>query len=99
VSRTTATLSISLPPEMAKELTRIQKAEHRTRSELVREALRSYIRQADRRSLKERIAALAEDEAGADEREAVRKGRAEFRQGQHATLASGRHGLRRPSRP
>lgn len=98
MSRTTATLSISLPPEMAKELTRIQKAEHRTRSELVREALRSYIRQADSRSMSERIAALPEEEPAADEKEAVREGRAQLRKGQSVTLASLRHGIRRSSR-
>lgn len=42
MSRTTATFSISLPPEMANEVDRIRKEEHRTRSELIREALRRY---------------------------------------------------------
>jgi CopG family transcriptional regulator/antitoxin EndoAI len=98
MSRSTATFSISLPPEMAKELTRIQKIEHRTRSELVREALRSYIRQVDSRSLSERMAALPEEEAGEDERVAFKEGRVEFRKGQHVTLNSLRHGLRRSSR-
>ena len=98
MSRTTATLSISLPPEMAKELTRIQKAEHRTRSELVREALRVYIKQADGRAIAERIAALPEEEATPDEREALKEGGADFRNGRHVTLDSLRHGLRRTSR-
>ena len=39
--RTRATVTISLPPEMIKDMERVQKAEHRTRSELVREALRA----------------------------------------------------------
>ncbi|MBF0356492.1 MAG: ribbon-helix-helix protein, CopG family [Alphaproteobacteria bacterium] len=98
MSRSTATLSISLPPEMAKELTRIQKTEHRTRSELVREALRVYIRQADQRSLAERIAALPIDEPTDDERDAIRKGRAELAKGQSTPLSSLRHELRRTSR-
>jgi hypothetical protein len=38
MSRTTATFSISLPPEMGVVLERVLKDEHRTRSELVREA-------------------------------------------------------------
>lgn len=44
VSRTTETFSISLPPEMAVELERVRKQEHRTRSELIREALRQYLK-------------------------------------------------------
>ena len=43
MARTTVTYSISLPPEMAAELEEIRKKEHRTRSELLREALRRYI--------------------------------------------------------
>src|SRR5580700_9233154 len=42
MARTTATLTISLPPAMLEELKRVRKHEHRTRSELMREALRSY---------------------------------------------------------
>ena len=42
MARTTATLTISLPPAMLKELERVRTHEHRTRSELMREALRSY---------------------------------------------------------
>ena len=41
--RTTQTMTISLPPGMVKEFEKVRKAEHRTRSELVREALRYYI--------------------------------------------------------
>ena len=40
--RTTKTLSISLPPAQLKDAERLAKKEHRTLSELVREALRSY---------------------------------------------------------
>lgn len=43
MARTTVTYSISLPPEMAAELEEIRKKEHRTRSELLREALRRYV--------------------------------------------------------
>jgi Arc/MetJ-type ribon-helix-helix transcriptional regulator len=35
-------MTISLPPEMIQEVEEVRKAEHRTRSELVREALRTY---------------------------------------------------------
>jgi|SRR5712664_1775355 predicted transcriptional regulator len=36
------TMTISLPGEMVREVEEVRKAEHRTRSELVREALRTY---------------------------------------------------------
>jgi metal-responsive CopG/Arc/MetJ family transcriptional regulator len=43
MARITITFSISIPPEMAKELEELMKKEHRTRSELLREALRRYM--------------------------------------------------------
>ena len=86
MSRTTATFSVSVPPEMAAELERVRKVEHRTRSELVREALRHYIRAASVRSVKERIASLPEREAAADEVEAISEGRQQFRAGKSITL-------------
>jgi CopG family transcriptional regulator/antitoxin EndoAI len=42
--RKTALLTASLPPEMMREVERLKKVEHRTRSELVREALRTYFK-------------------------------------------------------
>jgi predicted transcriptional regulator len=44
--RTTKTLSITLPPEMLTRAEKLAKKEHRTMSELVREALRHYERQS-----------------------------------------------------
>lgn len=41
--RTTKTITFSLPPEMAEDVEKIMRAEGRTRSELLREALRKYI--------------------------------------------------------
>jgi CopG family transcriptional regulator/antitoxin EndoAI len=41
--RTTKVMTLSLPPEMVKEVERIIKKEKRTKSELFREALRKYI--------------------------------------------------------
>lgn len=41
--RTTKVMTLSLPPEMVKEVERIVKEENRTKSELFREALRKYI--------------------------------------------------------
>ena len=43
--RTTDTMTVSLPPAMLEEVDRVCVAEHRTRSELVREALRVYFAQ------------------------------------------------------
>lgn len=48
--RVTAILSISLPPEMAREVEACCRSEHRTRSELIREALRAYLREAELRA-------------------------------------------------
>ena len=42
--RTTKTLSVTLPPEMLARAEQLAKKEHRTMSELVREALRQYER-------------------------------------------------------
>jgi hypothetical protein len=43
MSRTTSVFSVSLPPEMLEDLERVRREQHRTRSELVREALRRYL--------------------------------------------------------
>jgi len=44
--RTTKTLSVTLPPEMLTRAGQMAKKEHRTMSELVREALRQYERKS-----------------------------------------------------
>ena len=41
--RTRQTFTISLPPAMAEQVEKTMRAENRTRSELIREALRTYI--------------------------------------------------------
>src|SRR5437763_13655569 len=41
--RQSVTFTVSLPPAMSRQVERAMKAEHRTRSELVREALRTYL--------------------------------------------------------
>ena len=43
--RTSKILSLSLPPELAREAERLAKREGRTKSELFREALRRYIQE------------------------------------------------------
>src|SRR6266446_5278799 len=47
-TRSNKTVTISLPPELAAELDRVREREHRTRSEILREALRRYIAVAER---------------------------------------------------
>jgi len=42
--KTMKTLSVTLPPEMLDKAERLAKKEHRTMSELIREALRQYER-------------------------------------------------------
>jgi len=63
MGRITATFCISLPPEMAREIEAACRDEHRTRSELVREALRAYLREAEFRAYRSRTARLYEPPA------------------------------------
>jgi predicted transcriptional regulator len=72
--RSTYTLTISLPPAMVAEVEKVRRAEHRTRSELIREALRAYF--------DERYPMATPTRA---ERVNVRKGRAEIRRGDFVT--------------
>jgi metal-responsive CopG/Arc/MetJ family transcriptional regulator len=64
--RTTQILSISLPPALLQQFEEVRKKESRTRSELVREALRAYF--------EERYPAVTPTPA---ELAALRRGRAE----------------------
>ena len=41
--RQTKTWTISLPPQMGREAEQLARKEHRTKSELIREALRMYV--------------------------------------------------------
>jgi predicted transcriptional regulator len=72
---TRQTMTISLPPEMISEVERVRKMEQRTRSELVREALRTYFAK--------RIAVV---QATAAEKRAIKKGREEFERGEYVDL-------------
>jgi len=72
--RVTATFSISLPPQMAKEIELACRNQHRTRSELVREALRFYLREAELQAFRVRMARIAEPDLAADEIAAIRAG-------------------------
>ena len=51
MTRTTKTITFSLPPEMAEKVQDVMRDEGRTMSELVREALRLYIDEREWRRL------------------------------------------------
>ena len=73
--RTTETMTISLPPAMVKQIEKVRKQEHRTRSELMREALRHYF--------DSRVPEVTPTRA---EMAALRRGRAEIKAGRFVTL-------------
>jgi len=84
-------MTISLPPAMVKEFERVRKAESRTRSELVREALRAYFAS--------RYPVVSASKA---ELAAIRRGRAAYARGDFMSLNELLHDLEpashRPSR-
>ena len=47
-ARNMSTVTVSLPPQPVAELDRVREREHRTRSEILRDALRRYITVAER---------------------------------------------------
>jgi CopG family transcriptional regulator/antitoxin EndoAI len=49
--RTTKTITISLPPDMAEQVEKVRREEGRTKSELLREALRQYIQEREFRDI------------------------------------------------
>lgn len=51
MGRTTKTISLSLPPEMVEKIEELMKKEGRTRSELMREALRRYVEEQEWREI------------------------------------------------
>ena len=83
--RTTQVMSISLPPAMVRQFEAVRKKESRTRSELVREALRAYF--------DERYPAVTPTPA---ELAALRRGRAAFRRGDSLSLAQFLNDLESP---
>jgi predicted transcriptional regulator len=74
--RTTQIMTISLPPALLRQFEEVRKKESRTRSELVREALRAYF--------EERYPAVTPTPA---ELAALRRGRAAIRRGDSVSLA------------
>jgi len=58
--RTTKTWTISLPPKLVKEAEQLAREENRTKSELVREALRLYLEERRWRKLQLKTALQAQ---------------------------------------
>jgi Arc/MetJ-type ribon-helix-helix transcriptional regulator len=75
--RTREILTVSLPCEMMEQVEAIRKAEHRTRSELVREALRTYFALATH---------FPEMQATPAEIRALARARLEFERGETVSL-------------
>jgi Arc/MetJ-type ribon-helix-helix transcriptional regulator len=74
--RETSTFTVSLPPAMAKQIEKVMKTEHRTRSELVREALRVYFT----------VRVLPSERPTAAEARVYRRGIAAYKRGDYVTL-------------
>lgn len=79
--RTTQTMTVSLPPEMVRRFEAVRRVEQRTRSELVREALRIY------------FSYFPMVKATKKEINAINKGRAEIKRGEYVTLEELRYDL------
>ena len=79
-------MTVSLPPEMVEEFEVVRKTERRTRSELVREALRSY------------FARIPVVHATAGELALVQRGEDEIRRGEFVTLDQLRNDLENSNR-
>jgi predicted transcriptional regulator len=80
--RSSSIVTISLPPAMAKQMEKVQQKEHRTRSELLREAWRHYF--------ESRYPEYTPTKA---EAAAIRLGRAEIKRGEFVTLEQLDHEL------
>jgi CopG family transcriptional regulator / antitoxin EndoAI len=61
MGRTTKTISISIPPEMEAQIQELMRLEGRTRSELLREALRRYMDERRLRLLSQEVSRRARE--------------------------------------
>jgi len=93
---TTKTLTISPPPKMMQQLERTQKVEQRTRSELVREALRLYLGSRERRAFEQWFDRIPWVKPTAEEMRAIERGRREIERGDYVTLDQLKRELDRP---
>jgi len=78
-SHTVKSVTISLPAEMLEELNRVSKREHRTRSELLREAFRQYVAEKPARRIP-----IVNPEPG--ELDALEHGRGQTERGEYVLL-------------
>jgi metal-responsive CopG/Arc/MetJ family transcriptional regulator len=74
------TVTISLPPQLVAELDRVREREHRTRSEILHDALRRYIRIAERSRM------IPVEDALPEEIEAIRRADEEYARGECVRL-------------
>ena len=74
------TIAISLPPQMIEELDRVSERERRTRSEILRDALRRYITVAERGRM------IPVEDALPEEIEAMRRADEEYVRGECSSL-------------
>jgi metal-responsive CopG/Arc/MetJ family transcriptional regulator len=81
--RTTHIMTVSLPPALVRQFEEVRKKESRTRSELVREALRAYF--------ESRYPAVQATKA---ELIALRRGRAAYRHGDAVSLKTLLHDMK-----
>ncbi len=86
-TRNMKTVTVSLSPQLVAELDRVREREHRTRSEILREALRRYITVAERDPMIPREDALPE------EIEAMRRAEKEYARGECVRLEDLQHEL------
>ena len=86
--RESTIFTVSLPPAMARQVEKAMKTEHRTRSELVREALRVYFD----------VRVLPTERPTAGEVRAYRRGMAAYKRGDYVTLGDYVNGVGRSPR-
>ena len=86
-TRKTKTVRISLPPQLVAELDRVREREHRTRSEMLSEALRRYITVAERDRM------IPVEDALPEEIEAMHRADEEYARGECVRLEDLQHEL------
>jgi Arc/MetJ-type ribon-helix-helix transcriptional regulator len=84
-------ISVGIPREMLPELDNAARQERRSRSELIREALRRYLSSGPGRM-------IALDDAKPEEVDAARRGRAQFERGEFVRLDDLQRDLGLPTR-
>lgn len=86
-SSSTKTRTVSLPSDLVDELDRVREREHRTRSDVLRDALRRYI------AIAGRTHTVPIDDALPEEIEAMRRGDEEYERGECIRLEDLQHEL------